>query len=71
MPSSTFNLLPEQQKVIAHRGRHLQAIACAGVGKTEAIPRRVTSLVDEGTVATIKRLEGQKGTLPRVCDQER
>ena len=35
---------PEQQKVIDHRGGHLQVIACAGAGKTEAISRRVASL---------------------------
>lgn len=39
---------PEQQLVINHRGGHLQVIACAGAGKTEAISRRVTSLVEEG-----------------------
>jgi DNA helicase-2/ATP-dependent DNA helicase PcrA len=39
---------PEQQQVIAHRGGHLQVIACAGAGKTEAISRRVCSLIEEG-----------------------
>jgi DNA helicase-2/ATP-dependent DNA helicase PcrA len=39
---------PEQQEVIAHRGGHLQVIACAGAGKTEAISRRVASLIEEG-----------------------
>lgn len=39
---------PEQQRAIAHRGCHLQIIACAGSGKTEAISRRVASLIDEG-----------------------
>lgn len=39
----------EQQKVIAYRGGHLQVIACAGSGKTEAISQRVASLIVEGT----------------------
>ena len=30
---------PEQQQVISHRAGHLQVIACAGAGKTEAISR--------------------------------
>jgi superfamily I DNA/RNA helicase len=38
----------EQRQVIAHRGGHLQVIACAGAGKTEAISRRVSSLIEEG-----------------------
>src|SRR5436190_11237330 len=38
----------EQEKVIAHRGGHLQVIACAGAGKTEAISRRVSKLIEEG-----------------------
>lgn len=38
----------EQQRAIAHRGSHLQIIACAGSGKTEAIARRVAALVTEG-----------------------
>src|SRR3954467_7329327 len=43
-----FVLSPEQEKVVNHRGGHLQVIACAGAGKTEAISRRVTSLIEEG-----------------------
>jgi DNA helicase-2/ATP-dependent DNA helicase PcrA len=39
---------PEQQNVIDHRGGHLQVVACAGAGKTEAISRRVSSLIEEG-----------------------
>ncbi len=39
---------PEQQQVISHRDGHLQVIACAGAGKTEAISRRVASLITEG-----------------------
>src|SRR3954467_2298455 len=46
--SGGFVLSPEQQKVIAHRGGHLQVIACAGAGKTEAISRRVSTLIEEG-----------------------
>src|ERR1700676_4252992 len=48
MAVSAFVPSPEQKKVIAHRGGHLQAIACAGAGKTEAISRRVSSLIEEG-----------------------
>jgi len=44
MPPATFTPSPEQQAVIDHRGGHLQVIACAGAGKTEAISRRVASL---------------------------
>lgn len=36
----------EQEKVVAHRGGHLQVIAWAGAGK--AIFRRVSSLIEEG-----------------------
>jgi DNA helicase-2/ATP-dependent DNA helicase PcrA len=38
----------EQEKVVSHRGGHLQVIACAGAGKTEAISRRVSTLIEEG-----------------------
>ena len=34
--------------MVAHRGEHLQVIACAGAGKTEAISRRVSSLIVDG-----------------------
>lgn len=43
-----FKPSPEQETVIGHRGGHLQVIACAGAGKTEAISRRVSSLIEEG-----------------------
>ncbi len=43
-----FELSAEQKLVISHRGDHLQVIACAGSGKTEAISRRVASLIEEG-----------------------
>src|SRR5687768_836467 len=48
MPLPHFSPSAEQQEVIAHRGGHLQVIACAGAGKTEAISRRVCSLLEEG-----------------------
>jgi DNA helicase-2/ATP-dependent DNA helicase PcrA len=44
-----FTLSPEQERVVSHRGSHLQVIACAGAGKTEAISRRVASLILDGT----------------------
>ena len=43
-----ITLSPEQERVVNHRGGHLQVIACAGAGKTEAISRRVSSLILEG-----------------------
>jgi len=49
MPTpAVFEPSPEQKSVIAHRDGHLQVIACAGAGKTEAISRRVTALIEEG-----------------------
>jgi len=45
---AAFRASPEQDKIIAHRGGHLQVIACAGAGKTEAISRRVSTLIEEG-----------------------
>lgn len=48
MAKPTFPPTAEQQSVIDHRGGHLQVIASAGAGKTEAISRRVTSLIEEG-----------------------
>jgi DNA helicase II / ATP-dependent DNA helicase PcrA len=39
----------EQQKVVAYRGGHLQVVACAGSGKTEAVSQRVAGLILEGT----------------------
>jgi DNA helicase II / ATP-dependent DNA helicase PcrA len=48
MATSAFVPSPEQVKVIAHRGGHLQVVACAGAGKTEAISRRVSMLIEEG-----------------------
>ena len=48
MSSVKFSPSPEQPAVIDHRGGHLQVIACAGAGRTEAISRRVASLIEEG-----------------------
>jgi DNA helicase II / ATP-dependent DNA helicase PcrA len=48
MAKRPFKPTDEQKKVIAHRGGHLQVIACAGAGKTEAISRRVATLIEEG-----------------------
>jgi DNA helicase II / ATP-dependent DNA helicase PcrA len=42
-------LSPEQQEVVNHRDGHLQVVACAGSGKTEAIANRVAALIGEGT----------------------
>jgi DNA helicase-2/ATP-dependent DNA helicase PcrA len=47
-PASGITLSPEQQDVVAWRGGHLQVVACAGSGKTEAISRRIASLVADG-----------------------
>jgi DNA helicase-2/ATP-dependent DNA helicase PcrA len=43
-----LTLSPEQQKVVSYRGGHLQVIACAGSGKTEAMAHRVATLISEG-----------------------
>lgn len=48
MPKAGFKLSDEQRAVINHRSGHLQVIACAGAGKTEAISRRVAALINEG-----------------------
>jgi len=45
--ATAFTPTPEQEKVIAHRGGHFQVIACAGAGKTEAVSRRVSTLIEE------------------------
>src|SRR5579883_3240287 len=39
---------PEQQRIIAYRGGHLQVIASAGAGKTEVLAQRIATLLDEG-----------------------
>lgn len=48
MAPPTITPTSEQLAVIDHRGGHLQVIACAGAGKTEAISRRVCSLIEGG-----------------------
>ena len=45
---SAFKLTREQERVIRHRGSHLQVVACAGSGKTEAISRLIAELIAEG-----------------------
>lgn len=40
-----MKLTDPQQKAIAHAGRNLQLIACAGSGKTEVVARRVVHLL--------------------------
>lgn len=47
-PEQRFRLSPEQQAVVSHRDGHLQVVACAGSGKTEAVAWRVAKLIDEG-----------------------
>lgn len=42
------SIISRTAKVVSHRTGHLQVIACAGSGKTEAISRRVAALVGEG-----------------------
>ncbi len=46
--ATAFTPTPEQSAVIGHGAGHLQVIACAGAGKTEAISRRVVALIDSG-----------------------
>jgi DNA helicase-2/ATP-dependent DNA helicase PcrA len=46
--SEPIKLSEEQHSVVNHRAGHLQVIACAGAGKTEAISRRILSLILEG-----------------------
>ncbi len=48
MMPETFNLSEEQQQVVAYRGGHLQVVACAGSGKTEAVSQRVAALIVKG-----------------------
>lgn len=43
-----MKLTTAQAKVIAHGGRNLQLIACAGSGKTEVVARRVVHLITPG-----------------------
>lgn len=46
--AETPNPTKEQQNIIDHRGGHLQVVACAGSGKTEAMAQRVARLLIEG-----------------------
>jgi DNA helicase II / ATP-dependent DNA helicase PcrA len=48
-PAGAVQLSPEQVEVVNHRAGHLQVVACAGSGKTEAIANRVAALIGEGT----------------------
>lgn len=45
-----FTLSSEQKDILAHRGGHLQVIACAGSGKTESISRLIASLISDDGV---------------------
>ena len=44
----SLTLTGEQRRAIAHDGRHLQLIACAGSGKTEVVARHVAALLANG-----------------------
>lgn len=48
MPPATIQLSPPQKEVVDHRAGHMQVVACAGSGKTEAVSRRVAALIGEG-----------------------
>jgi superfamily I DNA/RNA helicase len=48
MATSAFKPSCEHADVIVHWGDHLQVIAFVGAGKTQAISRRVASLIIEG-----------------------
>ncbi len=43
-----MKLTPSQTRAVAHAGRNLQLIACAGSGKTEVVARRVVHLLTPG-----------------------
>lgn len=47
-PKSSITYSPEQLRIIAHRGSHLQVIASAGAGKTEVLAQRIATLLDDG-----------------------
>src|SRR3954463_5007207 len=42
----------EAAAAVAHRGSHVQIVACAGSGKTEVVAQRVAALVAEGEAAS-------------------
>lgn len=48
MATTAFKPTKEQKAAITFRGGNLQIIACAGSGKTEAMSRRVCSLIEDG-----------------------
>jgi UvrD/REP helicase N-terminal domain len=48
MPAALFVPPTEQKTVITHRDGQLQVVACAGAGKTEAISRRMCTLIENG-----------------------
>ncbi|MBP6832458.1 MAG: UvrD-helicase domain-containing protein [Deltaproteobacteria bacterium] len=47
--------LPSVVQSIAHRGGHLQVVACAGSGKTETVAQRIASLLADAEVRAICR----------------
>ncbi len=49
-PQLAFKLSSEQEKIVGFRDGHLQVIACAGSGKTEAISSRIASLLADGAL---------------------
>jgi DNA helicase-2/ATP-dependent DNA helicase PcrA len=46
--SRSIVLSEAQAEAVVTRGTHLQIIACAGSGKTEAVARRIASIIEEG-----------------------
>ncbi|MDO9021241.1 MAG: UvrD-helicase domain-containing protein [Deltaproteobacteria bacterium] len=68
---------PAQQVIIAHRGRHLQVIACAGSDKTETMAMRIATLLAEGVAPseilaftfTVEAAEGLKARVLRVSNE--
>lgn len=46
--STAPRLSEDQRRIIAHRGGHLQVVACAGSGKTETVAQRIASLLADG-----------------------
>ena len=65
MPTTKFTPSPEQQKVIDHRGGHLQVIACAGAGKTAAISRRVVAPIERRCLFLRSVVRSQSATITR------
>ena len=46
-PAGALQLSREQLDVVNYRDGHLQVVACAGSGKTEAIANRVAALIGD------------------------